>query len=90
MSTGGRAPSLRQFKGNPPEIIVTDKVDNEAEVAATKLLLESYSKDGVFHCPRCGVVITDPKLAIEHLADEINKSMASLPAILASEKPGGK
>jgi len=90
MSTGGRAPSLRQFRGNPPEVTITNKVEDEADVAATKLLLESHSKDGVFHCPRCGVVITDPEKAIEHLADEINKAMASLPAILASKKPGGE
>lgn len=90
MTTGGRAPSLRQFRGNPPEVTVTDHVEDEADAAATKLLLESYTQNGAFHCPRCGVVITDPELAIKHLADEINESMASLATIMAREQPGGK
>ncbi|GAI83195.1 unnamed protein product, partial [marine sediment metagenome] len=31
-----------------------------------------------FHCPRCGVVITDPEKAIYHLAEEINKALDHL------------
>ncbi len=67
------------IKISPPRINVSRGSGDEADAAATKALLVAYTKEDGFHCPRCGVVITNPEKAIEHLAEEINQAFASLP-----------
>lgn len=51
---------------------------SEQDALATKGLIEAYqTKDG-FKCPRCPATFTNPDAFIEHLAEEINKSLANL------------
>lgn len=71
--------SVADITANPPRVNVSQGSGHEADAAATKALLDAYTKEDGFHCPRCGVVITNPEKAIEHLADEINQAFASLP-----------
>jgi len=71
--------SLADIKANPPTVSVSKTEKSEADIAGTKMLLEQYTEDDGFHCPRCGVVIKDPEEAIYHLAEEINKAFESLP-----------
>lgn len=54
---------------------------------ATVALLQAYSDDNGFHCPRCGATITNPNYAIEHLAQEINASFAKLDSALKEQTP---
>lgn len=81
-----RIPGSRKMVGMPPGVTVAKKSDNEADVVATQLLMEAYTKDGVFTCPRCGVKISDGEEAVQHLGDEINKSMSELPAVMRTKK----
>lgn len=71
-------PELTDFKGKPPRVEVTREPKDEADVLATKALLEQYTKPDGFHCPACGVVITNPEEAVYHLAEEINKALERL------------
>lgn len=71
--------SIADIKTSPPRVNVSRGSGDEADAAATKALLDACTKEDGFHCPRCGVVITNPDKAIEHLADEINQAFASLP-----------
>ncbi|MBA7554003.1 hypothetical protein ES705_46613 [subsurface metagenome] len=70
--------SLADFKGNPPRVQVTKQPKDEGDRIATIALLNQYTQKDGFHCPRCGVIITKPEEAINHLAEEINKSLALL------------
>jgi len=69
---------LADFKGNPPSVQAVKKANDQADVLATKVLMDLYSDEDGFHCPRCGVTITDGDKAVIHLAEEINKALASL------------
>ncbi|GAI88197.1 unnamed protein product [marine sediment metagenome] len=71
-------PKLTDFKGEPPRVEVTRDPKDEADVLATKGLIELYTQPDGFHCPRCGVVIKDIDEIVEHLAEEINKALAHL------------
>jgi len=71
-------PKLTDFKGKPATVTATRECTDEADIAATKGFLELYTQPDGFHCPRCGVVITKPEEAVNHLADEINKALAHL------------
>jgi len=73
-----RPKSLASFKGKSPQVRVTKHPKNEADVAATKVLMDLYTQDDGFHCPRCGVVITNGDQAVAHLGEEINKALAQL------------
>ncbi len=70
--------SLADFKGKPPRVEVTREPKDEADVAATNSMLQLYTDKDGFHCPRCGVVITNREDAVYHLAEEINKSLELL------------
>lgn len=80
---------LARYKGVLPTVSVRKGAGNDADTAATRLLYETYSKDGVFTCPKCGATINDPNEAIEHLATEINEAMKALPSIFTPKKEGG-
>ncbi|GAH69017.1 unnamed protein product [marine sediment metagenome] len=69
---------ITDFKGKALRIEVSREPKDEADVAATKAFLELYTQDDGFHCPRCGVVITNPEEAVYHLADEMNKALAHI------------
>ena len=71
-------PKLTDFKAKPPRVEVTRDSKDEADMAATKGLLELYTQPDGFHCPRCGVVITNVEEAVYHLAEEINKALDHL------------
>jgi len=70
--------SLRDFKAKPTRVEVTRDSKDEADIAATKAMLDRYTQPDGFHCPRCGVVITDIEEAVNHLAEEINKALDHL------------
>jgi len=70
--------SLADLKGKPPGVEVTTQAKDEADRVATLALLNHYTQEDGFHCPKCGVVIKDPEQAINHLAEEINKALALL------------
>ena len=69
---------LSAFKGKPPRVTVTKGSKDEGDGVATLALLQQYTQEDGFNCPRCGVVITNPEEAINHLAEEINKALALL------------
>lgn len=65
---------------SPQQLRVTVDRDSQSEqdALATKALIEAYqTKDG-FKCPRCPYITTNPEDFISHIADEINKSLATL------------
>jgi len=69
-ATGKAAHQLRVSVGTAEQ--------SEQDAMATKGLIEAYqTKDG-FKCPRCPATFTNPDDFINHLAEEINKSLASL------------
>jgi len=70
--------SLADIKANPPTVSFTDQPTDEADIAATRALIEQYTQPDGFHCPKCGAVIEDITEAIHHLADEMNKALAHL------------
>jgi len=69
---------ITDFKGKPARVEATRDCKDEADIAATKGFLELYTQPDGFHCPRCGVVITNPEDAVYHLAEEINKALDHL------------
>ncbi|GAH77338.1 unnamed protein product [marine sediment metagenome] len=79
MHPPGKPPtSMADFKGKPPFVQATKESDDEADALATQALLQLYTGPEGFKCPRCGVVITAPEDAINHLEVEINKALARL------------
>jgi len=70
--------NIADLKGKPPGVTVTTQGGDEADYVGTLALLELYTQEDGFHCPRCGVVIKKPEEAINHLAEEINKALAHL------------
>lgn len=82
--------NLRDFKGKPTFVAVQKKDWNDADMAATRSLIETYTDKDGFHCPRCGATITNPEEAIDHLATEINKAMQELGDRKLFEKAGKK
>ena len=76
MDTHEKVPTgLADFKGKPPRVEVTREPKDEADILATKLLIEQYTQDDGFHCPVCGVVYKNPEEAVYHLAEEMNKAL---------------
>lgn len=71
-------PKLTDFKGQPLRVTPTKVPKDEGDRAATKILMDLYSDKDGFHCPRCGVTITDGDKAVAHLSEEINKALAHL------------
>jgi len=69
---------MKDFKGNAPRVRITKHPKDEADVASTKILMDLYTQEDGFHCPRCGVVINDGDKAVAHLGEEINKALATL------------
>ena len=69
---------LTDFKGEAVRVSVTKEPKDEGDIEATKVLMDLYSDDEGFHCPRCGEVITNGDLAVAHLAMEINKALGQL------------
>lgn len=79
MAMPGTPPTdLTDFKGKLPRVYVTREPKDEADVLATKALLQQYTQDDGFHCPICGVVIKNPEEAVNHLAEEINTALDKL------------
>lgn len=79
MQERGRPPKdLSDFKAKPPRVEVTREPTDEADVVVTKAMLDQWTQPDGFHCPKCGVVITDIEEAVNHLAEEINKALALL------------
>ena len=70
--------SFKDLKSEPPRVEVTREPQNEADIIATRNLVELYTQPDGFHCPKCGVVFTTPDDAVYHLAEEINKALAHL------------
>ncbi|MBA7664240.1 hypothetical protein ES703_72297 [subsurface metagenome] len=76
MEKGHQPPTgLADFKGKPPRIEVTREPKDEADVLATKALIQQYTQDDGFHCPACGLVYKNPEEAVYHLAEEMNKAL---------------
>lgn len=71
-------PNSSDFRGDPPRVKATKHAKDEADIFATKVLMDLYTQDDGFHCPRCGEVITDGDKAVSHLGEEINKALAKL------------
>ena len=67
--------SITDFKAKLPRVRFTREPKDEADIIATKALIEQYSDQDGFHCPRCELVIKDIEEAIKHLGEEINKTL---------------
>lgn len=75
---GALPKSITEFKGKPTRVTVTREAKDESDLIATQALLELYTQPDGFHCPRCGVILTNAEEAVYHLAEEINKGLAML------------
>lgn len=70
--------NLADIKAKPPRVSVTHEPKDEGDIAATQLLLQIYTQDDGFHCPRCPFTTSNPEEAVYHLAEEINKTLDAL------------
>ena len=68
----------QDFKGRLTRIEVTREATDEADVEATKGLLELYTQPDGFHCPRCPFTTTNIDEAVYHLGEEMNKALDHL------------
>jgi hypothetical protein len=71
-------PLLSDFLPKQTFVTLQRQGGNEADAAATKSLIETFTDKDGFHCPRCKATITNPEEAVEHLAMEINKAMQEM------------
>lgn len=69
---------VTRFKGRLPQVSVIRGQGDDADIAGTEALLNQYTDETGFHCPRCGVTITNPDKAIEHLGEEINEAFRTI------------
>lgn len=67
--------SMADFKSKPPRVSVTRTPKDEGDLIATNALIQQYTQEDGWHCPICGVVIKDRDQIVDHLAEEINKTM---------------
>jgi len=70
--------TLRKVKSaHQIRVSVSRAGESDQDALATQGLIEAYqTKDG-FKCPRCPYSTTSPDAFIEHLAEEINKCLAT-------------
>jgi len=79
MKTGGEPPNPSTASQSAPlRVRPTTAPDNPGDLDATRALIEFYSDQDGFHCPRCHAVIQDITEAVYHLGDEINQAFAQL------------
>lgn len=78
-NTGTNIPTI-------PDIHVVPADGDSPDKQATIALLKGYTDDNGFHCPKCGETITDPNEAVQHLANELNKSLAQMSRALKKER----
>lgn len=69
---------LADFKGKLPRVVADRQPKDEADMIATNALIERYTNETGFHCPRCPFTTTDREEAVYHLEMEINKALAWL------------
>jgi hypothetical protein len=69
---------LGDIKGMSIKVGVTKEQADNADIYATSQLLELYTEEGVFKCPRCPFTTKDQEKAVYHLAEEINKALTHL------------
>ena len=69
---------LTHIPAKLPRVRVTYEPKDQADIEATKALLQLYTDKDGFKCPRCNKIITDPTEAVEHLAEEINNALTWL------------
>lgn len=80
-------PLILPMPPTPPRVKLVRHDAGTPDANATIALLQAYSDDTGFHCPKCGQTITNPNYAIEHLAKEINASFDNLEKDWKSPKP---
>jgi len=73
-------------QSDAPEALLTEKPlelakcrPDPRDAQITKALLDAYQQDDGWHCPKCGQVFTDPTPFAQHLIDELNRGLATLP-----------
>jgi len=69
---------LTDFEGKPLRVTPTRKPKDPGDLEATRSLIQAYSDKDGFHCPKCGITITNPDEAVIHLGEEINKSIEQI------------
>lgn len=69
---------LGDIKGMSIKVAVTKEQADNADIYATSQLLEVYTEEGLFSCPRCPFTTTDQEKAVNHLAEEINKALTHI------------
>ncbi|MBA7563520.1 hypothetical protein ES708_05179 [subsurface metagenome] len=67
--------SLADFKGKLTRVKVDREPKDEADIIATNALIQQYTDKDGFHCPRCPFTTTNREEAVNHLAEEINKTL---------------
>lgn len=73
-----------------PLVFVTTSPKDEGDRAATESLLAQCLDKGVYSCPRCDFTTTSPEVMVNHLGEEINKSIARLNEIYPLDKSGNE
>lgn len=74
----GQRPDLQSTLA-ATRLSVAKENPSQADIQATKLLLDYYKREDGWHCPRCSQVFNDPHSFAEHIAEEFNKALESLP-----------
>lgn len=69
-----------------PLVFVTTSPKDQADRGATESMIAQCLREGVYSCPRCDFTTTSPEAMVNHLAEEINKSLSSLNEILAGDE----
>lgn len=85
-ATAGSDTSASQ-PGAIPHIKLSAELANPMDVFHSGQLLASCLKDGVYHCPRCPMKSDDKIAFMEHLTEEVNKSLTELAQLSASRMP---
>lgn len=62
----------------PARVYAVPTRKESPDVTATMLLLQVYTDEKGFHCPKCGIIIPAMEQAVEHMAKEINTGLDSL------------
>jgi hypothetical protein len=67
--------------GNLQPVTVSRGISSPMDELATRSLLNSCLQGDTYKCPRCDLETKDPEEMINHLAEEINKSIQEVASL---------
>jgi len=75
--------------GAIPHVKLSAELTNPMDILYSGQLLASTLVDGIYTCPRCSYTSTDKTTFMEHLTEEMNKSLTEM-AQLTQRRPPAK